>query len=228
MTIALGIDFGNYIFMAADTRISYYLLGRKISFHDDSTKIYKTKIGLITGAGYSDLLDSVKKRLAEIEVDNTNKILDIIKDERSKYEKEIDNKSLESTRWILSYTTIVKNNIRFRVALYDPSGGHYLGIVKEENKPLIIFPSEASEKEVKKLAPVLEDKIKPFNEFNDLSESIQYHCEIIGIFIKAIQPKYPSMSALFQFGIHSHAGCGISPIINLKEQKTISIKLNFS
>jgi len=228
MTIALGIDFGNYIFMAADTRVNYYFLGRKIDSRDDSTKIYKTKIGLITGAGYTNLLDSVKKRLAEEEVDNTNGILDIIKEERSKHVGEIDTDSFESTRWILSYTTIVNNEIKFRLALYDPSTGHNLGVVKEENKPLIIFPSETSKEEAEKLAVFLKDRIKPFNVFNDLSKSIQYHFELIGIFIEAIHSKYPSMSSLFQFGIHSLAGCGISLIINIRKQKTISIKLNFS
>jgi len=44
--------------------------------------------------------------------------------------------------------------------------------MKEENKPLIIFPSEASKEEVKKIFFVLKDMIKPFNEFNDLSKSI--------------------------------------------------------
>jgi len=228
MTIALGINFGNYIFMAADTRINYYFQGRKIWTRDDSTKIYKTKIGLITGAGYTNLLDSVKKRLAEEEAGDTNKILEIIKEERSKHEGEIDSDSFELTKWILSYATIVNNNNKFRVALYDPSVGHYLGIVKEENKPLIIFPIEASEEEVKKLSPILEDKIKPFNEFNDLSKSIQYHFELIGIFIEAIHSKYPSMSSLFQFGIHSLAGRGISPIINIREQRIISLELDFS
>ena len=64
MTIALGINFGDYAFLASDSRATFYNLdGTVRSFEDDQKKIYKTKLGVITGAGSIPLLEAVKDQL---------------------------------------------------------------------------------------------------------------------------------------------------------------------
>lgn len=90
MTITLGIDFGDYIFIAADTRtVTYDRLGRIIHIRDDTQKIIKTRFGLVTGSGYLDLLDAIKSKLVEENSKlHTDKILDIIKAEWTKCEDE--------------------------------------------------------------------------------------------------------------------------------------------
>lgn len=128
-------------------------------------------------------------------------------------------------RLIYTYSTNIKNISKLRLAYYDPDQGHVLGIASEKNKPLIIFPSETKKEEIEPLTNFLEEKIKPFKEFENLSDSIQYHCEIIGTVIVQIQPIYPSISSLFQIGIHALEGWGISPIVDIKKQKAISFKL---
>lgn len=82
MTIALGINFGDYVLLVADTRTIFGWPNHIVSYTDESKKIQKTSFGLITGAGRTNLLDSVKNRLAKQEITNTNQIFEIIKEER--------------------------------------------------------------------------------------------------------------------------------------------------
>jgi hypothetical protein len=82
MTIAIGINLGRYVILAADTRTTYYPPFGKPLFRDDSEKIQKTGIGLITGAGLISLLDPVKTRLANESITNTNYIILFVREER--------------------------------------------------------------------------------------------------------------------------------------------------
>jgi hypothetical protein len=80
MTIALGINFGDYALVAAGTRTTRYNWDGSIrNYDDDSEKIQKTKLGLITGVGSVELLNIVKERMKTVEVTNTNQIIEIIK-----------------------------------------------------------------------------------------------------------------------------------------------------
>ena len=224
MTIALGIDFGNYILIAADIRTTFYNnFGRIEHFKDDSEKIMKTKMGLITGAGFLNPLDAVKLRLAKEEVYNSNELLIIFEEECSKYEIEQTNK----TKWIFTFVQRKDNNFILRLASYDPNIGHKLSIVDERDKALIIFPYEASEKETQELFDLFNKKIKPFKEFQSLTKSVNYHAGIIGNLINLIQPLYQSISSFFQIGIYTLEGAGISQIINIENKSSFSIKLTF-
>lgn len=80
MTIAIGINLGLYAIFAAVTRTTYYRLGMPF-FNDNSLKIQRTTMGLITGAGFCALLDSVKDKLANEEVTSTERVLGIIDEE---------------------------------------------------------------------------------------------------------------------------------------------------
>ncbi len=223
MTIALGIHFGNHILLAADTRITFYdSSGRVVRYKDDSKKITKTKMGLITGAGYAYLLDAVDARLAKKEVHNTDEILAIFGEECSNF----DSKLIERTRWIFTYISPKSKEINLRLALYDPSVGHKIGIFEEENKVLLIPPFEASEEVSQELVDFLNKNIKSLNKFGAFSESISYHSALIGSLIKLIQPAFPSISHAMQIGIHSIEGAGVSSLIDLKKEDSYQIKLS--
>jgi len=50
-------------------------------YDDNSSKVQKTTMGLITGAGFCTLLDSVKRKLAIEQVTDTERVLGIINEE---------------------------------------------------------------------------------------------------------------------------------------------------
>jgi len=234
MTIAIGINLEEFILLAADTRTTEYdFLGNTIRFYDESEKIKKTKIGLMTGAGNLALLEAVKERFAEKEALDTNEILKIIEEVRLYYINLFDfynlvqyNKILHSTGWIFTYLTMINNNPILRLAIYHPSLGSGIGLYSER-QPAAIFPHEASKQEAEELSKVLEEIVKPYNEFKDFSACIEYYLKCIGTFINSIHPRYPSVSSSCQFGIHKLEGVYISPIIKPQEATKLNISFTY-
>lgn len=224
MTIALGINFDKYILLAADTRTVYFGRDGSVLRHeDDSEKIQRTMIGLITGVGIKRLLDAVKLRLAEQEIKHTDEILQIISEERQRYEEfrkiNPSYKHLDSTTtgWIYTYMTPTQEGMRLRLAISHPSIGDGLWI-RQTNDPAIICPVEASKEQAEEIGEIMKECIKPFNDFSNIQESIKYHTKIIASLIQTMQPEFPSISQYFQIGIHTvEGGKGISPIIRGNE-----------
>jgi len=217
MTIALGINFGDFVLLAADTRTTFGRVDHIVSYTDESEKIQKTSFGLITGAGRTDLLDAVKNRLAKQEITNTNQIFEAIKEERRSLLVRflITESDIELTGWVYSYSTVLNDAPKLRLDVVHPSLGE--GLVRwEENKAAIICPNETSKKEANKIVAILNKVIKPSTEFTTVEESYRYHGQIIGKLIGRIQPKYPSVSRRYQIGIHKLDGSmSISPIIKI-------------
>jgi hypothetical protein len=219
MTIALGINFGNYVLLAADTRTTFYNWAKQIiGYTDSSVKIQETSHGLITGAGRTDLLDAVKTRL-EKEITNTDQIYEIIKEERLKSAKipSITEDDIGLTGWIYSYRTILNDAPKLRLDAVHPSLGE--GLARwEENKAAIICPYEAKKDEADEIAATVNGAIRPSTEFATIDESLQYHCQIVIKLIRQIQPKCPSVSRCCQMGIHILNGSmSISPIMKIDE-----------
>lgn len=65
------------LFMA-DTRTTYYVFGASPFYHDDSSKIQRTTMGPITGAGFCPLLDAVKGRLSKETITDLIVFLDVL------------------------------------------------------------------------------------------------------------------------------------------------------
>jgi hypothetical protein len=227
VTIALGINFGDYALLASDSRVTYYNLdGTVLSYEDNRKKVYKTKIGLITGSGSVDLLDAVKDKLELNEVEDTTAILQVIKEARLNYSKTCGSKAahdIAHTGWIFTYLANIENKPILRLAMVHPSVGEGIGFF-EENKPATIYPFGASQGQVDALRKILEDNIKPFKEFQTLNDSILYHATVIRAFIAGMQPMFSSISPYCQIGVHTWDGYkGISEI--LKENDPLDFDL---
>jgi hypothetical protein len=216
MTIAIGINFGAYVMLVADTRTTFYdWSGRARKFHDDSVKIRKTTIGLITGAGSLELLDLVKDRLYQETILDATEILNIIREETLRFRTlygEITKEYIDKTGWIFSYKK--RDNSKLRLAIYHPEVGDRIGLY-EENMPALISPVEATEEQAKVIDGFLQDSITPCDQFETLEASFQHHWPKITLLIRQIAPIFPSISSKFQIGVHTSAHItGISPIVN--------------
>ena len=234
MTIAMGINFGTYVLLAADTRITNYYWNVNVRDYvvkdhaDDSVKIQKTSIGLITGAGSVKLLDRVKGRLQKEEVTNTNQFLSIIREERRNYRKlfrKTAEQDIEKTGWILSYYTIDNENLKLRLGMIHPSVGDGLKIMLSENHPWVILPSEATEDYANEFVESLTKEIEPCDQFETLFGSIRHHWLLIARLIRTMHPEFPSISPDCQIGVHTLDGqVGISSI--LKDTDVSDIDVN--
>jgi hypothetical protein len=194
MTIAIGINFGAYVMLAADTRTTYFNLDGSVrKYVDDSAKIQNTNIGLITGAGSKELLDLVKDRLGKEEIVHTDQILRIIGEAYTRYRKiywRTAEADIKSTGWIFTYITIENNQPKLRLGIFHPTLGDKLALY-EQNFPAIIAPHEATKEAVDEIADFLKKTIKPYSDFTELKDSVQYHWQIIARLIQKIKPAFP-------------------------------------
>ncbi len=239
MTIAIGINFGTYVFLAADTRVSFYDTNKRlIGYDDDNKKIYHTGIGLITGAGSVELLRLVNNRLKHIrEIGSTDLLLDIVNEERARFRARYSHmprkyieETIGKTGWIFSYTTPAEETFDeetpvLRLGVIHPSGNIVGRRHLMDNCPYVIYPAAASEEDAEAIGKVLGAQIKPIEQFKTIRESIQYNGLEIAALIQDISPNFPSISPYCQIGAHTLDGrTGISKVVNPRATK-VSIRL---
>ena len=225
MTIALGVNFGSYIILAADTRTSWYSGDKITHYQDDSEKIQKTKFGLITGAGRIEKLDLVKKSFFNSLPNDTHEMLNLIREALVHYKDRWEGLIPTSkTRWIFSYQTIKNDEQILRLAFYDPHEKNDIAIVNNTCEPLIIFPAETNEEEADALRRGYLKLLKPIEKFKNMNESSQYNTELIANFFYLMHPRYESMSNLFQIGIHKHGYVAISQIVDPTKPQNFNLE----
>jgi hypothetical protein len=150
MTFLATIHAKEYALIAADKMEVAKIGSGFVCVSTDVDKIIDTEIGLMTGSGYTALLDEVKSAVSESEIKHTDQILAIIKDRRLKILRNSclpeNQKSdfLDNTGWLFTYFTVVDAKPTIRVAIYSPHvSDQYLGIV-EESKCSAFFPSDST------------------------------------------------------------------------------------
>lgn len=223
----LGINFGAYVLLAADTRTTY---PNGSVANDDSEKIQKTTIGLIAGAGSFDLINHlVNNRLQKKEVTDINRIYSIIKEERLRCRNKRD---VEITKWICSYPTIDNGNRELTLCIIPPTVGDGLEPYREKDltkgygqyylkECKVIMPNEATEEDGQYFKKSLKSEIalclsKPFETpFHALECHSRKIVRLIQRLSLQIQPKFPSISPHCQIGVHTLRGQNIyiSPIL---------------
>jgi hypothetical protein len=228
MTIAIGVRFSDYVLLAADTRVTQRDIHHKARDHtDDNEKIYRTNIGIATGAGDVDLIARVNDRLKQIdEIIDTDLLLEMADEERDLYRSRFPpilasyvEEDIEKTGWIFSYVTYDKEApaewpYALRVALIHPSGNIIGSQRLPNNCPIMIAPLEANQEEADDISMSLNDLIKPSEQFKTAEESIQYHGFQIADLIQTIALKYDSISRCCQIGAHTLDGRkGISAVV---------------
>jgi len=76
LTVCIGFHLHNYICIAADTRITYGYPA--IYTEDGKQNLVEMNIGLITGSGFSPLLDAVVDKVKQENITSTLQIEDIV------------------------------------------------------------------------------------------------------------------------------------------------------
>lgn len=225
MTINIGINLEKYIILAADTRTVYFLNGGQ-AYTNESQKIQKTKIGLITGAGHKSLLDAVKNQLAQRDITHTDQIIQIIKEHASAFSLQTSpeiKKVSDMTGWLLTYSTLIKKKPILRLALLHPQFNYELALYGK-NKACVIIPFEADEGVAEAVSDTINKKIKPLENISEIEESISYHSALIKKIVSTVSKNFESVSPTFHIGVHSIDGrMGISTRV---ENETFSISMS--
>ena len=167
MTIIIGANLNHYTILAADTRTSWThpFLGE--CHRDHNHKIAVCKMGLITGSGYVDALDSVKEELLKKEIFHTDEVLNIINESAIPKIKLLNRNNLSSikhkTCFIISYFTKLDNKDILRLAFLHPEWDYQLNIVKES---IIVMPGDTNEKYYEKYNKILHEGLHKYKVSN--------------------------------------------------------------
>jgi len=199
-------------------------------YDDNSSKLQKTTMGLITGAGFCPLLDSVKSRLAAEQIRNSDSVLSIIKEEIEKTQQTWQTYSqihswIEQTGWIFSYITLLNNQPLLRVGIFHPSIDKQMYATYEVGKPAIIFPVELDREKVEAIYDPILQRIGVPADSSELESSIEQNSRIIGAVINALEPHCLSISRRFQIGIHMGGQVGVSDLIDIQDNGTFSLSI---
>lgn len=220
---------GFYAILAADTRTTSSFLGMEF-YDDDTSKVQKTTMGLITGAGLCQLLDAVKQRLAVVEITSTNDILRIMREERERARGLWRNNSnldtwLRQTGWIFSYFGLVSGKPLLRLGMFHPGLSETEIGIAEIGKPLTIYPIELPQEIVEPLTKTVLAKMKVPTSESEVQASIEQNVIVIAQVISTLKPFCSSISNRLQVGIHRAGASGISGLTDIPEDGNWSLTI---
>jgi hypothetical protein len=187
-------------------------------------------MGLITGAGFCTLLDSVKRKLAVEQVTDTERVLGIISEETERTlnawraHHQIES-WIAQTGWIFSYTTLLNDQPLLRVGVFHPSLNREMYVTYEVGDPAIIFPLELDSGIAKVIYDLVQQKIRVPTDAAELQSSIEQSSTVIGLIISELQPHCPSISRRFQIGIQTGGQTGISDLVDIRDDGTFSLNI---
>jgi len=192
-----------------------------MAYRDERTKISRTSLGLITGAGFIGLLEAVKRRLDFREVFSSDRIVEIAREERQRIDSDPryrqDPKVAESlitTGWLFTYFSPADVGIRLRLAVCHPANDYKLALV-EENASFVMMPAGATTDQLERISRRLQEHVIPLHEISDLRESIQHHAALAGAVTRAVAQDFESVSPSFHIGVQTIDGySAISPILD--------------
>jgi tetrahydromethanopterin S-methyltransferase subunit F len=167
MTLLIGANLKHYTIIAADTRTSWHHPFFGNSHKDGDYKIAMCNFGLITGSGYIDALEAVKKELLSKEINHTDEFLEVVKRlALPKIDELHKNNTLikDNTCFLLSY---INNDRQLRLALIHPKWNYQLGFYEDA---IISMPSDSSDVESEKYRGDLIKKLIRFDNKENNNE----------------------------------------------------------
>ena len=224
MTLIVGFNFGSYALIGADARVSYYPDGQ-LQFRDDNEKIRETSLGLITGAGFANLLDLVKVRLLRQTASNTDEIISIIKEERERLkqapwwgEKRIQ-EALQTTAWMFTYYGTGQSSadnpteMHLRLAITVPQEGYKLALVTP-GQSWLLAPTGTTDQQFSEWREFLVESQKPLNRGEPALEHLAHHSKVVAELMRRVAAVNDGVCETFQLGVHLFGGgLGLSSLI---------------
>lgn len=207
MTLLASIHLDDYAIIASDKKEVVKLNGLIVPVHEEAEKIVITDIGLITGSGYVDLLDAVKKRVASEGINHTDKIMEIIKGERDRIKNSIFcdddqiNELLNYSGWLFSYFTVIENSQCLRIALYHPTIDENHFCIIRENSCKVIYPSDVDPANIVQFSNYLNENIGTLEKIPDINQNLSYNIKLILLLMDEISRLSSTVSKTCDIGV---------------------------
>jgi hypothetical protein len=213
MTLIVGFNMASYGLLVADTRLTFINRDGSAYYRDDARKIQRTEMGIITGAGFGNLLDAVKARLADEEITQTDRVQEIIEEEieevrqRRWHRPDRVEESIQMTAWMLTYIAADKypdpspDQIRFRVAFTVPDHGHKFAML-QPNTSWLLPPTGTTAEQQDDWHAFIKSNIRPLTPEEDLGINISHHVALAAQLTQEVSRINDGVAPTFQIGIH--------------------------
>jgi hypothetical protein len=212
MTLIVGFNLGGFVMLGADTRLSSYP-NEQLVYRDDTKKIENVECGLIAGAGLASLIDAVKTRIDDEELNHTDRIIDYMKGEVS-YARQQPwsvhprvRDAIDHTGWMFSYVTMSDPNdpatAAMRLAVLGASQ-EQLGLVGV-NDVWLLPPTGTTEEQFWEWKRFAKNAIRPLSgavEADAFGEHIRHHAECIDTLIHMVSDVNEGVAPTYQLGLH--------------------------
>lgn len=214
MTIVIALNLGHFVLIIADCRMSKYNpYGNVENYEDTYEKIFKTKIGLISGGGNQRLIDMLKQQLTLRPVKNLDETLEGLRSIRSRFPNDTDR--LKDTECVLTnYSTLERKLKLTRTNFLMEKMVDYPDKPPISPFPLLLEPLGATEMQKKEMLEYLKTHVKTLKRYYNWKDCARDHAMLAGEFIQEKSKLYDSVSKSFQIGIHRADGfIGVTKII---------------
>ncbi|MDD5771936.1 MAG: hypothetical protein PHX78_00555 [bacterium] len=210
MTLLIGANLKSYSIIAADTRASWEIpfLGKQ--HKDGDHKIAACSFGLVTGSGYVDALDAVKKELLQKTISNTNEFTDIIQRcVKPKIEelKKINPGTEDNTCFLISYRN---NEGLIRLAVMHAKWNYELELYDDV---AVILPTNFTIEKSEEYRSCIREKLTEFQDnvntnscdneifLNNLINHINCTVKLIASYFHEISEKSSYVSSDVDIGV---------------------------
>ena len=192
MTMIVAINTGDASIVAADKRQTYMRNNTPVYIDSDNiNKFIQWNGGFITGSGYVEVLDELKTRLAQKDIQLTDQILELVSDiDRLEH---IDTAKKMVTNWMITYFSEVDGNVLSRIAMLKP--GQKEGLTMLNDGACSVWLDHPISTE---LMDNVSKSIKPLSSFSEPKKAFDYYMQILrDLFIQGAEIK-ETVSASFE------------------------------
>ena len=171
-------------------------------------------MGLITGMGLVQLLDPVKNQLSVEDPIHTDRIIEIIRQQRALADRRWPNdprirEALDHlTSWMFSYVTSsdpqhpTPDTVTLRLAVAHPRNGYQLGLYAAPCGA-IGFPHGIEPEEAESITKFLNNNIKQMSGWSEFESTVSHNASLAAHIIQYLSEINEGVSPYFQIGVHS-------------------------
>lgn len=211
MTMVVGMHLGDCVLIVADTRITYYPAGQEPRYEDGRPKIYRTKLGLMSGAGGVGLLDAVRIRLSGSDgnsLSTFNDIHRIIEEERALRAPAGDDSTIPEihvsrANWLFSYwNPAPEPSQRLRMGVM--AAGDPRSRILFRGDTHILFPTGTSEEAAAAITKTLDQHVRLSDAAATFADVLQHNIQLACEMIRHVGLQIPGVSPdSFQIGVYT-------------------------
>jgi hypothetical protein len=199
VTVLIGFSCQRFTIIGAD--------GRSIAdedrsdVDDDTQKVFKTGFGMLAGAGRSDIVEAVTRRLQKQPVVSNAEASQIIRAEVAGLDLPDSDLGLQRTCWLASYATLGAEGVETRLALATRDDGYSFGNFPHHLLVMIrpIGMSEEAGRQIRSDAQLqLETRLRQ----TPSEEHVRISIEMIAALVRAIARVNSTVGPRWSVGVH--------------------------